>query len=195
MPSVAIVPAAGKAERFGGAKLLARIGGDVLLDRTLGSLLDGGVDRAIVVVAPRADFRASRRLADARVQVIVNPDPSRGMFSSIRAGLAVADGDPVLVLPADMPFVTPVTVAAVLRACVHQHGIVAPVYSGRRGHPVALPASMRSAILREPPETTLKAALAATGAAWTDVAVDDAGILRDVDRPADLSLGAKRHEP
>ena len=38
MPAVAVVPAAGKGERFGGAKLLARIDGDVLLDRTLRSL-------------------------------------------------------------------------------------------------------------------------------------------------------------
>jgi molybdenum cofactor cytidylyltransferase len=188
MSSVAIVPAAGKAERFGGAKLLARIGGEVLIDRTLGALLDGGVDRVVIVVAPGADFGVSRRVADPRVQVIVNPDPSRGMFSSIRAGLAVADGDPMLVMPADMPFVSPSTVAAVLAASAGQSGVVAPVHGGRHGHPVAFPASMRSAILREPPESTLKAALGATGLPWSEVVVNDPGILRDVDLPADLQV-------
>jgi molybdenum cofactor cytidylyltransferase len=186
MPAFAVVPAAGRGERFGGAKLVARIDDEVLIDRTIGSLLDGGVARVGVVVAPGADFSASRRLADSRVHTIVNPDPSRGMFSSIRAGLAVADGDPILVMPADMPFVSASTVAAVLAACARAGGVVAPVHDGRRGHPVAFPASLRPAILSEPSESTLKAALAATGATWTDVGVDDAGVLRDVDLRTDL---------
>lgn len=186
MPSVAIVPAAGKAERFGGAKLVARIGGVVLLDRTLRSLLDAGVDGAIVVVSPGADLEAARLLADPRVRTVVNPDPSRGMFSSIRAGLDAADGDPVLVLPADMPFVLSATVAAVLSACTREHRIVAPVHNGRRGHPVAFPASLRPAILRASLDSTLKAALAGSGSERVDLQVDDAGILRDVDEVEDL---------
>ena len=56
MPAAAIVPAAGKGERFGGAKLVADIGGETLLNRTLRSLLDGGIDELIVVVAPHADL-------------------------------------------------------------------------------------------------------------------------------------------
>lgn len=186
MPSVGIVPAAGRAERFGGAKLVARIGDDVLLDRTLRSLLDGGVDRAIVVVAPGADLAAVRLLADPRVRTVVNPDPSGGMFSSIRAGLEVADGDPVLVLPADMPFVSNATVAAVVAGCVRERRIVAPVHQGRRGHPVAFPASLRPAILLASPDATLKSALAGSGSERVDLQVDDPGILRDVDEAEDL---------
>src|SRR5262245_17552630 len=117
MPSVAIVPAAGKGERFGGAKLLARIGPDVLIDLTLRSLLDAGVGRVVVVSAPGVDFNEAKLISDPRVQIAVNPEPARGMFSSIQAGLAPAAGDPVLILPADMPFVQPGTVVAVAAAC------------------------------------------------------------------------------
>ena len=42
----------------------------------------------------------------------MNPDPSRGMFSSIQIGLAAAQGDPSSCFPGDMPFVRPATVAA-----------------------------------------------------------------------------------
>ena len=108
------------------------------------------------------------------------------MFSSICAGLEEAEGDPILVLPADMPFVAVTTVVALLHACARTQQIVAPVYTGRRGHPVAFPASVRDAILREPPESALKGALVATGAPWIDLRVDDAGVLRDVDVPSDL---------
>jgi molybdenum cofactor cytidylyltransferase len=186
MPSVAIVPAAGKAERFGGAKLVAQIDGHALIDLTLRSLLDGGVDRVIVVVAPGADFSAARLLADPRVRTIVNADSSRGMFSSIHAGLAGAEGDPVLILPADMPFVSSATVAAVMAACVREQRIVVPVCNNERGHPVAFPVSLRAAVLLAPPDSTLKAALASTGAARFELTVDDPGIVRDVDTRGDL---------
>ncbi|MDX6552707.1 MAG: hypothetical protein QOH74_1195, partial [Gaiellales bacterium] len=85
MRSVAVVPAAGSAERFGGKKLLALVDGEPLLDRTIASLLDGGVDQIIVVVAPdAADLKHDvNAFTDARVWPVVNPDPSRGMFSSL----------------------------------------------------------------------------------------------------------------
>ena len=67
--SVAIVPAAGKAERFGGGKLIADIDGEPLLNRTLRSLLDGGVDHLVVVLAPGATFATVELLNDERVGV------------------------------------------------------------------------------------------------------------------------------
>ena len=93
--TVAIVPAAGKAERFGGGKLIADVDGEPLLNRTLGSLLDGGADVVVVVLAPGATFATVERLSDQRVRRVVNPNPDRGMFSSIQIGLAVEDGDPI----------------------------------------------------------------------------------------------------
>ena len=187
MSSVAIVPAAGKGERFGGAKLVALIDGTVLIDLTIRSLLDGGVDLVVVVMAPGASLSESKLLDDHRVQTIVNDDPSRGMFSSIQTGLAVAEGDPVVVLPADMPFVQSRTVATVLDACVRQGRLMVPVYDGRRGHPIAFPAALREMVLRASPDSTLKEALASARVDRIELGVDDPGILRDVDTPADLN--------
>ena len=185
---LAIVPAAGKAERFGGAKLLALIHGETVIDRTIGSLLDGGVERIVVVIAPGADLVLAQRLADKRVQLVVNDDPGRGMFSSIQTGLGVAGGDPVLILPADMPFVSSETVAAVIAACRREHTIVMPTINGQRGHPIAFPASLHRAVLLAPVSASLKEALSDTGARRIELPVRDEGILRDVDVPADLGL-------
>jgi len=187
---LAIVPAAGKAERFGGRKLLARINGETILDRTLSSLLDGGVARVVVVVAPGGDLTAVQRIADHRVQTVVNDDPSRGMFSSIQTGLGVAGGDPVLILPADMPFVSYETVAAVIAACQREQTIVVPTVNGQRGHPIAFPAALHRPILVAPVTSSLKDALAATGARRVELPVNDEGILRDVDVPGDLTSTA-----
>lgn len=187
-PAVAaIVPAAGASARFGSMKLLADIGGAPLLDRTLNSLLDAGVDRIVLVVAPGHQLGASERASDARVTVATNPDPSRGMFSSIQTGLAAIDADVLLVLPADMPFVPPAVVALVSQRCRATGAVVVPAHSGRRGHPIAIPGWCRVGLTAAPPASTLKAAIAAVaGGPPTEIPVDAPGILRDVDVPEDL---------
>jgi len=187
MSSIAIVPAAGKSERFGGAKLLADIGGVPLLDRTLQCLLDGGVDRVVVVLPPSGRFEAVRLLADPRVVVTVNPNPARGMFSSIQAGFEAGHGDPILVLPGDMPFVSSGTVTAVLATYARMSGMVAPRHGGRRGHPIALPDSVRPAVLQAQPTGNLNEVLKALAIVRHEIDVDDPGILRDVDVRGDLS--------
>ena len=185
MGAIAIVPAAGKAERFGGGKLTAQVDGEPLLNHTLRSLLDGGVARVIVVVAPGAAFSEVSMLQDGRVTTVINPKPARGMFSSIQAGAAAADGDPILVLPADMPFVKSATVAAVLAAARESHQIASPRYDGRHGHPVALPARMRDEILAAPSSSTL-ATLLKAHSIQIEVDVQDPGIRRDVNLQSDL---------
>lgn len=186
MAAVAIVPAAGKGERFGGAKLAARLGSETVLDRTLQSLFWAPIDEVIVVTAPGGGLAVLTAMGDPRVRRIENPAPSLGMFSSIQRGIEVADGDPLLVLPADMPFIRSSTVKTVAAECARTMQIVMPSYSGKRGHPIAFPASLRAVLLAAPPESTLKQALAATGVAHVEIAVDDPGVLRDVDVPSDL---------
>ena len=117
MRAVAVVTAAGSAERFGGKKLLTPIDGEPLLDHTIDALLDGGVAEVIVVVGRDARVELERdvnAMLDPRVRAVENPDPSRGMFSSIQEGVAQAQGDAILVMPGDMPFVSPDTVRAVI---------------------------------------------------------------------------------
>jgi len=185
MSSVAIVPAAGKGERFGGAKLMADVRGEPLLNHTIRSLLDGGVSRVVVVVPPVSAMMVPL-LADVRVMTAVNPDPARGMFSSIQAGASGAVGDVLLVLPGDMPFVRPATVTALLEAAQESGVAVSPRYRGRRGHPIALPGRLRAAILAGKADATLSAVLAADGIARIDIDVEDPGILKDVDEPGDI---------
>lgn len=192
MRAVAIVPAAGSAERFGGKKLLTPIDGRPLLDHTISSLLEGGVSQVIVVVGPDADLLARdvNAFSDPRVWTAANPDPSRGMFSSLQIGMAEGEGDALVVLPADMPFVMPATVQLLLDRFVLEPGIVSPTYRGKRGHPVILPPGLRDEIRAADPGLTLHDILRRHAEMRVDVAVDDRGVGRDVDRPADLEDGA-----
>lgn len=189
--SSAIVPAAGKAERFGSAKLFADIDGEPLVARTIRALVEGGVGRVVLVVAPKSpliDLREPRDVfAAPAVELVINPDPDRVMFSSIQAGAVAVDGDPILVLPADMPFVRPATVAAVVEASRGGDAIVLPTVRGSHGHPIGLPGRLRSALLDADPHATLKQVLALSGLEHRELVVDDAGVLKDVDFPSDLA--------
>ena len=183
----AVVPAAGRAERFGGGKLLADIRGEPLLTHTIRSLLDGGVGAVIVVTPGLAAFDGVPLLDDARVSVVVNPDPARGMFSSIQCGLSGRNAAGlVMVLPADMPFVQPVTIATVAARAARAGVLVVPVHEGRRGHPIAIPGDVGGRLLTVSSTASLKQALAAVVTTRIELAVEDAGILRDVDVPGDL---------
>lgn len=192
MTSVAIVPAAGFAERFGSEKMLARVGDRPMIEATVRSLRAAGVDRVIVVVPPGSSAleRAVAHLEG--VTVVTNPARERGMFSSIQAGTRAADGDPILVLPGDMPYVDPATTAALLERYKAAGAIVSPRFNGKRGHPVVIPGRYREEIVAAAEGVTLHDILKAHAAERVDMDVYDRGVIRDVDVPGDLgSHGAE----
>jgi molybdenum cofactor cytidylyltransferase len=184
--SLAIVPAAGRSERFGGMKLLADVEHEPLLNRTLRSVLDAPMNLVVVVMAPDASLPGVPLLDHERVRVVTNPDPARGMFSSIQTGLAAASGDPIAILPADMPFVQSATIARLVLACREAGAAIVPVHGGRRGHPLVVPARWRDALRSADARSNLKRALRDLGVDPREVPVEDAGVLRDVDTRADL---------
>src|SRR5204863_466121 len=64
--------------------------------------------------------------------------------------------------------------------------IVSPRYRGKRGHPVALPTSLRDEIRAATSRATLHDVIHAHEEMRMDVDVDDPGVIRDVDRQEDL---------
>ena len=130
----AIVLAAGASERMGQAKAdLQMPGGTSFLESILTTLRRLRVP-AWVVVGPD-----DRRAAPPGAELVVNPDPSRGMLSSLQCGLrALPPGTgAVIVWPVDHPRVEPGTIATLI-AAQRAHGapVVLPRKDGRRGHPV-----------------------------------------------------------
>ena len=133
----AIVLAAGAGRRFGGHKLEARFGGRPILQHVLDALAAAGLDDPIVVVAAAEPAgRPADAMAWRRAERVVNPDPARGLASSLqlgwRAALAV-DPPPqaVLVVLGDQPRLQPDVVRALLDAPNDaSRPVVAPRYRG-----------------------------------------------------------------
>jgi molybdenum cofactor cytidylyltransferase len=103
------------------------------------------------------------------------------MLSSIQAGISGAVGDLFVVLPGDMPYVQPDTVAAILEAAQETGLIVSPRFNGKRGHPVAIPGRLRAAIVKAPATWTLQEVLLPEAQNRIEIDVEDGGVLRDVD--------------
>ena len=166
---------------------MADVNGQPMLDRTIGALIEAGVDQIVVIVPPEASWLSQiMSFTHPRVRTIVNPDPSRGMFSSIQLGARAVDESPVAVLPGDMPFVRPATIEKLLTAGRRTRGIVAPRFNGRRGHPIVMPGDIQEALLAAPETTRLDEFLASQPHWRVDIDLDDAGVLRDVDTKEDL---------
>ena len=183
--TAAIILAGGASSRVGFPKALLLWKGVPYADH-LYSLLSPWCNEVVVVLGHDHESIAARLGSPARR--IINPDPSRGMFSSLQCGLASLPGDPDVVLftPVDIPSFGSATVGAVLER-FESGRIAVPVHAGKRGHPVALCGSIRQRLLAEDSGANTKSALVATGARWIEVPTDDAGILRDVDTPEALA--------
>lgn len=127
-----LVLAAGEGRRFGGPKAPYVLDGERLVDRAVRLLHEGGCDPVLVVLGawvgdvPDAD-------------VVMNPEWSSGMGSSLRTGLdalAAYDGvDRALVSLVDL---TGLTSTAVQRVLAVDAPLAAAAYAGVRGHPVLL---------------------------------------------------------
>jgi molybdenum cofactor cytidylyltransferase len=125
-----------------------------------------------------------------RVRVLVNAEADEGMGSSLRlAAQALSpDAEAVVVGLADMPEIAPATIAALVAAWrpLGPHGIVAPVFNGRRGHPVVFGASHIPALRALGGDSGARSILRDHASDLSLVAVDDPGVLVDLDTPADL---------
>ncbi len=192
----AILLAAGASTRFGSPKLLAEVGGEPILRRTIGAFCSAGFDQTLVVIPPDESgslHRSLRRVIEgspASVRWRVNITPLAGMFTSVKAGLSSLDERTthVAVSPADLPFLKDDSLRRVLKAAASLDGpsLLVPTHGGRRGHPIVFPASLVPRLLSWPDDRRLSLLFEEPDVSVEHLEASDDGILRDVDRPEDL---------
>lgn len=108
MRLAAIILAAGRSRRFGADnKLLASLGGEAVVRRTIAAVRGAGLENVIIVTGPDGDA-IETALADFGVFCVRCADDLDGMGYSIAAGaLALdADIDGVMIVPGDMPLLS-----------------------------------------------------------------------------------------
>lgn len=149
----------------------------------------------VLAVTRPGDAGVADALRSLGCDVCVCPDADVGMGASLawavrhsRAQDSCLGG--WLVALGDMPFVQTATISRVCEALIEGADIVAPVYRGRRGHPVGFAARHGDALQALTGEAGARHLLASF--AVQAIAVEDAGVVRDIDARADLAPDAGR---
>jgi len=183
----ALLLAAGAGRRFGGAKLLAPLADGTPLILAAARPLLESTDDLLAVVRPE-HTALQNMLAREGIEWTVNPRPDRGLGSSIAHGVWTRRGsDGWLVALGDMPSIQPATVRAVAEALADGAPLAAPLYQGRRGHPVGFAKAFREELQALDGDTGAREVLARNAPLLEPIRVDDPGILKDVDTPDDLA--------
>jgi molybdenum cofactor cytidylyltransferase len=187
---VGILLAAGRGARFDPAgernKLLQRLaGGDEVAVAAARNLL-ASLPSVLAVVRPGSEHLAER-LTEVGCEVVVCPDADKGMGASLVHALSqMSSARGWIIALADMPFVQPATIGALAAAVEKGAGIAAPVMNGKRGNPVAFSRIHLDELLQLRGDEGARRLLNTHPV--TAIAVEDPGILRDVDTPDDLRL-------
>lgn len=167
----AVILAAGASRRMGFPKSQLLWQGETYLARFL--RIFGALAPVTVVMR---EFPAE---PPTGARVVVNPQPERGMLSSLQLGIAASSG-PVLFSPVDFAHVRQETVEGLVQAYAGQP-VFNPRFDGRRGHPTIISPDTVQALLAMPPDANPKVLLRTLPEAYFECA--DPGILRDVDDP------------
>jgi molybdenum cofactor cytidylyltransferase len=184
---VGILLAAGAGTRFGSDKLLHRLADSRPLAVAAAQRLRAACPLVLAVVRPNHEALA-RQLAAAGCQIVSCPQADHGMGHSLAAGVqAAAAADGWLVALADMPFIAASSHQAVLAALYTGASLAAPDYAGRRGHPVGFASEWFADLTALSGDQGAKAILEKHRQQVMLCPVDDPGVIRDIDRPADLA--------
>ncbi len=141
--------AAGRGERAGGPKAWREVDGKPALWGHLANVI-GAVASVSVSIQPEW---AARCKEHAPAAYWVTTDPDLPPIASLQALLAYRPSDaPAFVYHVDMPFFERSVFRGLLDA-LRGHDAAAPVFEGRRGHPVLLSPDLYPAVLSLNPDT------------------------------------------
>ena len=185
----ATILAAGRSSRMGQPKLLLPWGKTSILGHLIDQWTLLGAKQIAVVCSPddagiqtelnRLNFPESSR--------VINPNPERGMFSSIQCAAGWTGWQAVLthwaIVLGDQPHLTIGTLRAIIDfSAAHSNKVCQPRKEGHRYHPVVLPKKVFEQ-LPDSPAANLKDSLASCETAYREM--NEAGLELDIDRPED----------
>lgn len=187
-----VVLAAGAGSRYQGSRHQPGEpqGGDGVLALTLRSALASRMP--VVLVVSDALAGEARGLLPAADVVVVDAASLAvwGVGESIAAGVSMrASAAGWLVLPGDMPLVSPASLRAVAGA-LDQQPIAFAQYRGRRGHPIGFGAELFSELVTLKGDQGARRLVARYPAAAVEL--DDPGVLFDIDTLDDLAAAKRR---
>ncbi len=202
LPLATLLLAAGQSTRMGRPKLLLPWGRTTILGQILHTRTQLPARQIAIVIAPNdAPIHAELdRLQFPREHRITNPDPSRGMFSSIRCAAQWPHWDKTIthhaIVLGDQPHISLATLRDVAaHAARHPDQITQPARHGHGRHPVILPAAAFRDLATTPFAPDLKQYLQTHATQLTLLEHSDPALDLDLDTPADYQSALKNFPP
>ena len=186
-----LIPAAGSSQRLGHDKRRVSLGSQTVIERTVHTLVEGGLEPVIVVLEPHSPCRDLAGLS--QVTLVENPNPAQGMLASIRCGLrhlTETQHDHLIgtaIQPADHAFAPPEYVLALRNHFLaYQPLLLAPRYGQRRGHPLFIHRRLFDEAIACDDAVGLRQLVHQHESQMDYVPLPDTGAEDDIDTPEDL---------
>ncbi|MFT5433543.1 MAG: CTP:molybdopterin cytidylyltransferase MocA [Myxococcota bacterium] len=174
---------------MGSAKALLEFCGTRLVVHLAEMLRAGGCGPIYVVVGGpwRDAITDELAVSNPDTLVVINPQPERGMLSSLQTGLAGVSGSAVFT-PVDLPLARCRPVEALLAAPAG-HSVVVPTYNGQSGHPVLLRRPAVDAVLNADSRASARDILARFDR--LKIRTEEPGICGNMNTPSDARAWTK----
>ena len=190
-----ILLAAGSSRRFGADKRMHPLADGTPMALASARHLAAVCPRTMVVIRPD-DTVLAGLLAAEGIETVVCEAAERGMGHSLACGVAAsADAAGWLIALADMPYIQADSYRSVLHALRDGARLARPVFGEKVGHPVGFAADCLPELVALTGDQGGKAIIDADPRRLVACAVDDPGVLRDVDVPVqnDVSAAPSSH--
>jgi molybdenum cofactor cytidylyltransferase len=191
----AIVLAAGSSKRFNGDKRRSMLDtGKSLLETSITNAAPHFTETIVVLRSGDSDYAAelSSNLNNSTLSFYCAPDSALGMAHSLGNVISTLDQwDAAVVFLGDMPYLKPETIDKLINAYNSNADltpIIVPVKAGKNGHPVIFDKAYFDAIVALKGDVGAKAVINANSGKVIEVAVDDSGIIKDIDLPESGSI-------
>jgi molybdenum cofactor cytidylyltransferase len=170
---------------MGTPKALLRFQNETFLDRLI-RLFSGVASPVIVVLGHQSDQIRSGIEHASEAIFAVNPDPERGMLSSLQCGLKAlpAGTEAAMFTPVDHPNLQAATLEKLaVQFETERAPVTVPTYDGQHGHPVCIARAVADELLALPPSAMASDVIHKYVSRTSYIAVDDPAVTTDVDDP------------
>jgi len=186
----AVVLAGGISKRMGKPnKLLVKVNGSTLVNRTVGIAVRSNVEEIIVVTGYEPNL-VQKSLSDHPVKFIHNPNYRSGLSTSLSSGIKAVSKSfaGAVVVLSDMPWVMTETINLLIERFITENGMVIcqPTFEGKAGNPVLWPRKFFPEIINIKGDTGAKNLIEQHSQNVSHVEVNDAGIHNDINKPNDI---------